>query len=107
MARTRRGIPYKHYWGSTKKELREWIDKYPETPWTVRYKISLERDFLLHGTDSRNYTPGTHEYFNRANRVGRRIERDSLRPHLVLAEDYDFDDSHYRRKYKGVWWDIY
>ena len=105
MARTRRGVPHKHYWGQTKKEMREWIDRYPkfDSVWMEK----LERDYLLHGTESRNYAVGTHEYFNRVNRIGRRVARDQLRPHIVLGEDYDFDDSHYRARYKGVWWDIY
>ena len=107
MARTKRGIPYKHYWGSTKKELRAWIDREPLYPWAPYWKEKLERDYLLHGTESRNHCVGTHEYFNRANRVGRRVARDQLRPHIVLDEDFDFDDSRYRAKYKGVWWDIY
>jgi hypothetical protein len=105
MARTKRGIPYKHYWGQTKKELRSWIDNYPH--YSSEYIRRMERDYLLHGTESRNYSVPSHEYFNRVNRVGRRIERDTLRPHIVLGENYEFDDSHYRRKYKGVWWDMY
>jgi len=107
MARTKRGVPYKHYWGSTKKEIREWIDNYPDYTWAPRYIERLERDYLLHGTESRNYTVGTHEYFNRVNRIGRRVARDQLRPHIVLGVDFDYDDSHYRARYKGVWWDIY
>ena len=107
MARTKRGIPYKHYWGMTKKEMRAWIDRYPDYTWIGNYKENLERDYLLHGTDSRNYSAGTHEYFNRANRIGRRVARDQLRPHIVMDEDFEFDDSRYRAKYKGVWWEIY
>jgi hypothetical protein len=107
MARTKRGPPYSHYWGWTKQGLREWIDNYPEYPWADEYKQRLERDLLLIDTDSRNVCPPTREWFNRAHRVGRRMARDSLRPHLVMDEDYDFDDSHYRRKLKGVWWEIY
>jgi hypothetical protein len=105
MSRTKRGVAHKHYWGQTKKEMREWIDRCPnrDSVWMEK----LERDILLHGTESRNYAVGTHEYFNRVNRIGRRIARDQLRPHIVLSEDYDFDDSHYRARYKGVWWDIY
>lgn len=104
MARTKRNIPYKHYWGQSKKELREWIDSYPHIH-TI-YIDRLERDYLLHGTESRNYSCGTRPYFNRVHRIGRRIERDQLRPQN-MNEDFDFDDSRYRRKYKGVWWDIY
>lgn len=107
MARTKRGVPYKHYWGMTKPEMRAWIDTRSECPWTPDWKERLERDYLLHGTDARNHTPGTHEYYNRANRIGRQVARDQLRPHIVLSEDYDFDDSRYRAKYKGVWWEIY
>jgi len=107
MARTKRNIPYKHYWGMTKKELRDWIDRYPDYPRAPEYKKSLERDYLLHGTESRNHCYSTHEWFNYAHRVGRRVARDQFRPHIVLSENYDFDDSRYRAKLKGVWWDIY
>lgn len=107
MSRTRRNIPYKHYWGQTKKELRKWIDEYPTTLWSANWIERLERDYLLHGTESRNHAVGTHEYFNRANRVGRRVARDQLRPQNVQDENFDFDDSHYRRKVKSVWWEIY
>jgi hypothetical protein len=112
MARTKRNIPYDHYWGNTKKEAKEYWEKIKledgwNTRWGRSYLESIERAYLLHGTDAKNLTPGTHEYFNRANRVARRIERDKLRPHKVLEEDFDFDDSRYRRKYKGIWWEIY
>ena len=106
MARTHRAIPYKHYWGQSKKEMREWIDSYSDNPWNPGWKAKLERDYLLHGTESRNIAVGTREYFNRAHRIGRRIERDQLRPQNI-NEDFDFDDSRYRRKYKGIWWEIY
>lgn len=107
MSRTRRNIPHKHYWGWTKKEMREWIDLYPDNPFNPGWKDRLERDLLLHGTESRNHAVGSREYFNRVHRIGRRVARDQLRPHIVLDEDFDFDDSHYRARYKGVWWDIY
>jgi hypothetical protein len=111
MARTKRNIPYKHYWGCTKKTLKERIEdakyRFEYEGWGKRYIDYLERDYKLHGTESRNYSCCTHEYFNRAHRVGRRIARDNLRPHIVLGENYDFDDAHYRRKLKGVWWEIY
>lgn len=106
MSRTYRNIPYKRYWGQSKQELRRWIDQYDFT-WSPRYKERLERDYLLHGTESRNYTVDTHYYFNRVNRIGRRVARDQLRPHIVLSDNYEFDDSHYRARYKGVWWDIF
>lgn len=104
MARTKRNIPHKHYWGNTKKQLKLYIEQLPD--YLSEYKQSLQRDYLLHGTESRNYSMGTHEYFNRAHRVGRRIEREQLRPQNI-QDDYDFDDSRYRAKYKGVWWEIY
>jgi len=117
MARTKRAVPYKHYWGDTKKEKRTYIDSINEihgisswigyNNWRVAYIANLERDYLLHGTDSRNYCVGTHYYFNRANRIGRCIVRDQLRPHIVLSENFEFDDSRYRKVYKGVWWEIY
>ena len=112
MARTKRNVPYKHYWGSTKNETkRYWEERKAESGWDTRwgryYVTSLERDYLLHGTDAKNFCYPTHEYFNRVNRVGRRVCRDQLRPHIVLGEDYEFDDSHYVARYKGVWWDIY
>lgn len=107
MARTKRKTAYGHYWSFTKEGLQEYIDNYPDYPWAGDYKEQLKRDLNLLNTDARNHSPGTREWFNRANRVGRRIERDKLRPHLVMDGDYDFDDSRYRRKYKGVWWEIY
>jgi hypothetical protein len=113
MSRTTRGIPYKHYWGSTIKEEKAKIEEYKNGipyKWGFaddRFIKQLERDLLLHGTESRNYSCSTHYYFNRAHRVGRRVARDQLRPHIVLDDDYDFDDSRYVRVYKGVWWDIY
>ena len=107
MARTKRSVAYKHYWGWTKPKMREWIDSCPEYPWAPRWKEKLERDYLLHGTDARNHTPGTHEYYNRVHRIGRRVARDQLRPHLVQDENFDFNDSRYIAKYKGVWWEIY
>src|SRR6056300_1121217 len=104
MSRTYRKIPYKHYWGCTKNELKRRIDEYePNTSWGQRYLNSMKRDYLLFGTESRNYTCNTHYYFNRVNRIGRALERNKLRPHLI-DEDYEFDDSHYRARYKGVWW---
>jgi len=103
MARTKRGVAYKHYWGGTKEEARKWADRFGKSHYSDYY----ERLYLLHGTDAKNFSPHTHEYFNRVNRVGRRVARDQLRPHIVLGEDFDFDDSQYRRRYKGVWWDIY
>jgi len=108
MARTKRNVPYKHYWGQTKKELRDWIDRYPEYTWVNKdFKERMERDYLLHGTDARNHSFNTREYFNHVHRIGRANARNQLRTHIVLGEDYDFDDSHYYARYKGVWWDIY
>ncbi len=111
MSRTRRAVPYKHYWGGTKKEAKEYweeakksINKYP---WNKTWIHYCERAYLLHGTDAKNYCYPTHEWFNRVNRIGRRIARDQLRPHIVLGDNFDFDDSHYHARYKGVWWDIY
>ena len=102
MARTKRSTAYKHYWGSTKEEAKEFAEEYD-----THNRDYFMRWYLLHGTDAKNWSPRTHYYFNRAHRVGRRLERDSLRPHLVMDENYDFDDSRYRRKLKGVWWEIY
>jgi len=100
MSRTKRGIPYKHYWGQTKKEAQEWAEQNKDNKY-------FYRRYLLHGTDTANVNPGTHEYFNRAHRVGRAIVRNKLRPHLVQDKYYHFDDSRYRRIYKQVWWEIY
>ena len=109
MARTKRGVPYKHYWGSTKEETKQrWLESLEEPPSRWGWKSDhWEREYLLHGTDARNFSYPTHYYFNRVNRIGRRVARDQLRPHIVLGGDFDFDDSHYRARYKGVWWDIY
>ena len=104
MARTKRNIPYKHYWGSTKEEKKRRRDQAEPGDWLYEY---YDRSYKLHGTDAMNLCYHTHYFFNRVNRIGRRIARDQLRPHIVLGEDYDFDDSHYRARYKGVWWDIY
>lgn len=106
MARTKRNLPYKHYWCMTKGQMREWIDNYPDYPWAGNYKKQLERDLKLIGTDSRIYSPGSKQYYNRVHRIGRRIERDKLRPQNI-DEEFDFDDSRYRARYKGVWWEIY
>ena len=103
MARTKRNVPYKHYWGMTKHEAKKLVEEYEGS----RIENWAKRNYLLHGTDAKNHSPSTHYYFNRVNRVGRRVARDQLRPHIVLGEDYDYDDSHYRARYKGVWWDIY
>lgn len=107
MARTKRGTPYKSYWGMTKQEMRDWIDNYSDYSWAGNYKEMLERDYLMYGTDAKNFCVSTRPFFNRVHRIGRRIERDKLRPQYVMDEDFDFDDSRYRRKYKGVWWEIY
>ena len=110
MARTKRSVPFKHYWGDTKAEVKLRWEKEKENPhkWgSADWERTLERDYLLHGTDARNFNYPTHYYFNRVNRIGRRVARDQLRPHIVLGEDFDFDDSRYRARYKGVWWDIY
>jgi len=106
MARTKRNVPYKHYWGRTRDEWKEELDDLNSDD-TGFWKSYVERNYKLFGTDTMNFCYPTHEYYNRANRVGRRIARDQLRPHIVLSEDYDFDDSRYRAKYKGVWWEIY
>ena len=103
MARTKRGVAYRHYWGGTKEDAKKWLDEFGES----RYSGYFERLYLLHGTDAKNFSPGSREYYNRAHRVGRRVARDQLRPHIVLGEDYDFDDSRYRAAYKHVWWEIY
>ena len=103
MSRTRRNIPHKHYWGCTKNEAKKWAEEFKGSS----YGNYFYRNYLLHGTDAKMHSPRTHEYFNRVNRIGRRVARDQLRPHIVLDEDFDFDDSHYRARYKGVWWDIY
>ena len=103
MARTKRGIAWKHYWGGTKADAKKWAEQFEGSSYYDYY----ERLYLLHGTDAKNFSPSTHYYFNRVNRIGRRVARDQLRPHIVLGKDYDFDDSHYRKRYKGVWWDIY
>jgi len=103
MARTKRGTAYKHYWGGTKEEAKKWAEEFKGS----RSEDYFYRIYLLHGTDAKNFSPRTHYYFNRVHRIGRRVARDQLRPHLVLGEDYDFDDSHYIARYKGVWWDIY
>ncbi len=103
MARTYRGTAHKHYWGNTKENAKKWALEFRGTISENYY----ERNYLLHGTDAKNWSPRTHYYFNRVNRIGRRVARDQLRPHIVLGENYDYDDSHYRARYKGVWWDIY
>ena len=103
MARTKRGVAHKHYWGNTKKEAENWANRFRGTI----MENYFERNYLLHGTDTKNWSPRTHEYYNRAHRIGRQVARDQLRPHIVLGEDYDFDDSRYRAAYKHVWWDIY
>lgn len=103
MARTRRGVPYKHYWGGTKEEVKKQAEEFSSSPY-FRY---FERAYKLHGTDAMNYSRGTTEYYKIAHRKGRCLERTKLRPHLVQDEDYEFDDSAYRSKYLGVWWDIY
>lgn len=103
MAKTKRGIAYRHCWGGTKKEAKKWADEFSDS----RYHDYFYRNYLLHGTDAKNWNPSTHYYFNQAHRVGRRVARDQLRPHIVLDENFDFDDSRYRARYKGVWWDIY
>lgn len=104
MARTKRGVAYKHYWGGTKEDAKKWLNEFGES----HYAGYFERLYLLHGTDAKNFSPRRKKWiFNQAHRVGRRVERDQLRPHLVLDDDFDFDDSRYRAKYKGVWWDIY
>ena len=105
MARTKRNIPYKHYWGNTKAEAKIKFEETEEDQgWCYDYR---KRTYLLHGTDTMNFCYPTHEYFNRVNRIGRRIERDQLRPHIVLGDDFEFNDSRYIARYKGVWWDIY
>ena len=104
MARTKRGVAYKHYWGNTKEQARQWAEEFKDSKYYENY---YHRLYLLHGTDAKNFTPGTHAYYNVVHRLGRRIARDQLRPHIVLGEDFDFDDSRYRAKYKGVWWEIY
>ena len=103
MARTKRGVAYKHYWGNTKENAKKWAEEFAGT----RSEDYYLRNYLLHGTDAKNWSPSTHYYFNRIHRIGRRVARDQLRPHMVLDENFDFDDSHYRARYKGVWWDIY
>ena len=85
------------------EKMRELCDKYGQERW----RSSFYRAYLLHGTDAGNLNPKTHEFYNRAHRVRRRMERDQLRPHLVQDEDFYFDDSHAIQKYKGVWWEIY
>jgi hypothetical protein len=110
MARTKRRVCYRHYWGDTKQEAKIRWEEEVASPYkwgSIDWERQLERDYLLHGTDTKNHSYSTHEYFNRVNRIGRRVARDQLRPHIVLSEDFDFDDSHYRARYKGVWWDIY
>ena len=106
MSRTYRAIPYTHYWGSTKEEKKRDWENYIPSRWGYKEEY-YKSEYLLHGTESRNYCYPTHEYFNRVNRIGRRIERDQLRPHIVLGINFEFDDSHYIARYKGVWWDIY
>ena len=103
MARTKRGVAYKHYWGNTKEHAKKWAEEFKGT----RSEDYFLRNYLLHGTDAKNWSPSTHYYFNRIHRIGRRVARDQLRPHIVLGENFDFDDSKYRARYKAVWWDIY
>ena len=88
----------------TKDEAIEWMKGHDPNSRFFNYYY---RAVLLHGTDAGNHSPGSREWFKFAHRKGRRIERDKLRPHLVMDEDYWFDDSAYKIKYKGVWWDIY
>jgi hypothetical protein len=104
MSRTKRGVAYRHYWGGTKEDAKKWAEEFSDS----RYHGYFERNYLLHGTDSRNWSPRRKKYiFNRTHRTGRSVARDQLRPHIVLSEDYDFDDARYRRKYKSAWWEIY
>lgn len=103
MSRTYRNVPYKHYWGMTKEETKRRRDSAEKGTWYYDY---YDRAYRMHGTEAQNHTYPTHYFFNRVNRIGRRIKRDQLRPHNI-TEDFDFDDSHYRARYKGVWWDIY
>lgn len=101
MARTRRNIPFRHYWAATLDEAREMAEKH----WSNRYFQYFYRAYVLHGTDAGNHAVGSKKYFKRAHRMGRRIEREQLRPHVALYKE--FDDSAYRRQYKGTWWDVY
>ena len=106
MARTVISVPYRLYWGTTKEDKkRDWENHIPSR-WGLDEEW-LKREYLLHGTESRNYTYPTHEWFNYAHRVGRRDARDQLRPHIIQGENCEFDESHYRRKLKSVWWSIY
>lgn len=98
MSRTKRGVAYKHYWGDTKENVKKYAEEMDsEYFW---------RWYRLHGTEAVCWSPGSKYYYNRVHRIGRRIERDQLRPQNI-TEDFEFDDSHYQARYKGVWWDIY
>lgn len=104
MARTKRSVAYRHYWGGTKEDAKKWANEFSDS----RYYAYFERLYLLHGTDAKNFSPRFKKYvFNQTHRVGRRVERDQLRPHIVLDDDYDFDDSLYRRRFRSAWWEIY
>lgn len=106
MSRTYRATVYKHYWGSTKAEAKRDWENFTPSRWGYK-ETYYKREYQLHGTDSRNYCVCTHEYFNRVHRIGRRVARDQLRPHIVLGDNFEFDHSHYIARLKGVWWDIY
>ena len=101
MARTKRNIPYRKYWAMTKDEAKSWCEEFRNS----RYFEYYYRAYLLHGTDAGNHTCNSGQYFNKAHRVGRRIEREQLRPHIII--DTEFDDSRYREIYKGIWWDLF
>lgn len=104
MARTKRGVAYRHYWGGTKEDAKKWAEEFSDS----RYHGYFERLYLLHGTDAKNFSPRRKKWiFNQTHRKGRRVERDQLRPHLVQDENFDFDDSHYRVHFRHAWWEIY
>lgn len=108
MSRTHRKQNRRVFGGSTKEDAkREYLEsrrlRGEDSGWTQ----FTHRNWLLHGTDAKNYKYKNHLYFNRAHRIGRASARDQLRPHKVLEDDFDFNPARYQHKLRGVWWDIY
>ena len=101
MSRTKRNVN-RNSCGCEYSDLKRY-----EKEWGPGYIDWVHKSLLIFGTDAGNNGYKTHEYYNRAHRLGRADARAQLRPQRVLSEDYDFDPSNYDAKYKSVWWDIF
>lgn len=75
----------------------------------TRKRRKTRKEIAMEQRDGQWGAPYEHYWFNYANRVRRRVEREQLQKAYTCDDFdyYDFDDTRAVRWWKGIWWTIY